>query len=62
MNHQGGESESALINLETEQRSGKVVWRYPMSDDLYPQGSAIARLRTDLASEDASDEEPMERA
>ncbi|HEX2098242.1 MAG TPA: hypothetical protein VHF46_04215 [Rubrobacteraceae bacterium] len=75
VNHERNEPESVPINPEVErreleaagwerieERSGKVVWRHPTSGALYPQGAALARLRMDLASEDAPDEEPRGRA
>jgi hypothetical protein len=70
VNHERNEPESVPINPERErreleaagwerieERSGKVVWQHPTSGALYPQGAALARLRMDLASEDAPDEE-----
>ncbi len=45
-------------NLETAgwervDRQGKLFWRNPQSGHLYPQGTAVKRLRATVASEES---------
>lgn len=37
-------------------RQGKLFWKNPQSGHLYPQGTAVARLRAIAASEEVSEE------
>ncbi len=41
---------------EKVERQGKLFWRNPQSRHLYPQGTAVQRLRAIAASEESEDD------